>query len=171
MDEARKKGSFPDIIQINPMEQIQNTVPQNRASRKSRQRARSPPDPAPGAQIRGRKIPPSKQSNAARGSKRRGGQKCAEGVRRERRNRNRFHTLPCGRGQSIGRWCRAPHVVAACPACLPPCPRGPGERKEGRKLAAPAAAPCAVCGTGGGGRWGSRGPLPVSTRVVLRYFL
>lgn len=84
--------------------------------------------------------------------------------------------LPCGRGQSIGWWwCSRPHVVAACPACLPAClparagsPRGPGARKEGRKLAAPAAAPWGVWD---GEEVGDAAGLPVSTRVAPRYFL
>jgi len=80
--------------------------------------------------------------------------------------------LPCGRGQSIGWWwCSRPHVVAACPACLPAsllAQAARAARGEGRKLAAPAAAPWGVWdGEGDGDAAG----LPVSTRVAPRYFL
>jgi len=65
------------------------------------------------------------------------------------------------------RGCRVPRL----PACLPAragSPRGPGARKEGRKLAAPAAAPWGVWD---GEEVGDAAGLPVSTRVAPRYFL
>ena len=164
----------------------QNTNPPNEtdpkhrttitASRKSLSPARLP-DPSPGAQIRGQ-IPPSKQSNAARRSKRggraRADDKKARGCVRGGGTGIDSIPYPAGEDRSIGWWCSRPPRgcrVPRLPACLPAragSPRGPGARKEGRKLAAPAAAPWGVWD---GEEVGDAAGLPVSTRVAPRYFL
>lgn len=168
-----RKGPFSNIIQIKPMKQIQNIVPQNTASRKSHYSAPTRrPDPASGAQIQGQ-IPPGKQNTKQREARkppqRQGAQKSARRVEATQesipyltlraRTEHRVVSSPPARG------CRVP--------CLPAragSPRGPG----GRKRAAPAPAPAAaaaggVCGTGR--KKGAAAGLPDSTRVALRYFL
>ena len=157
------------------MKQIQNTVPQ------SQHHARACRPPA--AQIR-RLVHRSgaKSRRASKATRRdeasaeaggaRGRQKSAR-VRAWRRNRNRFHTLPCGRGQSIGWWwcsraprgCRVPRL----PACLPAragSPRGPGGRKEARR-----AGGGAVGCVGRGGSWGCRGPAGFYPRRAPLLFI
>ena len=156
------------------MKQIQNTVPQSqhhaRACRPPASQIRRPVRRSGAKSRRASKATRRDEASAEAGGAR-GRQKSAR-VRAWRRNRNRFHTLPCGRGQSIGWWwCSRPHVVAACPACLPAsllAQAARAARGEGRKLAAPAAAPWGVWdGEGDGDAAG----LPVSTRVAPRYFL
>jgi hypothetical protein len=152
------------------MKQIQNTVPQ-KTQHHARATGGAPdrrPDPAPGAQIRGQK------SRRASKATRRGEANAEAGRARTKkargrvlrggtgRSRNRFHIpYPAGEDrQSIGWWWRvtprAPTWLPRALPALPPCPRGPGG-KEGRKLAAPAAAPWGLCGTGREDG-GSRGP-------------
>jgi len=81
--------------------------------------------------------------------------------------------LPCGRGQKHRVVVFAPPtwLPRAPPACLPAsllAQAARAARGEGRKLAAPAAAPWGVWdGEGNGDAAG----LPVSTRVAPRYFL
>ena len=79
-----------------------------------------------------------------------------------RRNRNRFHTLPCGRGQKHRVVVFAPPtwLPRAPPACLPPCSRRQPARpggEEGRKEARRAGGGAVGC-VGRGGSWGCRGP-------------
>ena len=173
-----EKRTFHDKIQIHPMKQIQNTVPQSQHHARACRPPARLPDPSPGAQIRGQ-IPPSKQSNAARRSKRGGRGRARTTKKREGACRGGGTGIdsipyPAGEDRSIGWWCSRPPRgcrVPRLPACLPAragSPRGPGARKEGRKLAAPAAAPWGVWD---GEEVGDAAGLPVSTRVAPRYFL
>jgi len=114
-----RKRPFSNIIQIKPMKQIQNTVPQNTASRKSHYSAPTRrPNPASGAQIQGQ-IPPSKQNTKQREARkppqRQGAQKSA---RRLEATQESIPYLTLRARTEHRVVSSPPHVVAACPASL-----------------------------------------------------
>ena len=154
------------------MKQIQNTVPQNTASRKSHYSAPTRrPDPASGAQIQGQ-IPPSKQNTKQREARkppqRQGAQKSA---RRLEATQESIPYLTLRARTEHRVVSSPPHVVAACPASL--CSRRQPARTGGKEASRTGT------GTGGGGgcvcgtgrKKGAAAGLPDSTRVALRYFL
>ena len=156
-----EKRTFHDKIQIHPMKQIQNTVPQSqhhaRACRPPASQIRRPVRRSGAKSRRASKATRRDEASAevgrARTTKKREGA-CVEAEQesipyltlRARTEHRVVVVLAPPRG------CRVPRL----PACLPAragSPRGPGGRKEARR-----AGGGAVGCVGRGGRWGCRGP-------------